>query len=219
MKIVLLDSKLWATAEANGLDRKKLELRLREAAKLAKRNINEFPKFVNIVVSPTKSEWVIPETGDMGMTYSDEYISITFDPSLPYGTEKLYQALFSTTLHELAHAAFFAHEEWRSDVMYGAVTEGLASVFERNFSQIGPPLWAHYEGDGTMVKWYDELKNIKETGEKNQEYFIEHSDGRKWIVYKTGTWMIDKLMKSGMDFNSLLKMNSNEIIKEFESIK
>lgn len=217
MKVITLDAKLWNTAAEHGVSRDELTQVIETASREAADLLKNISPFCNVVISPTRAEWVIPETGTMGMTYSDEYVSLTFDPEAPYGVASLMRAMHTQVFHELTHSVSFGHDEWQPGVLFGVVTEGLATTFERDHGGGEAPLWGEYEDDATMRAWYLELKKLPESNEKDRRYFVEHSDGRKWIVYKTGVWMIDKLMADGASFDELLAASPTAIIERFDS--
>jgi hypothetical protein len=218
MNVVILDSKHWADVEANSVEREEIRQAVEAAANEVVKLIPTLPRYVNLVVNPTMASEVIPETGDMGMTYSDEYASVYFDCKIPYGKEKLLKGLRTTTFHELVHATTFQHDPWQPGVLFGVVSEGLATVFERDYGG-AKPLWGNYEDDATMDKWLGELKELPDTGEKNHSYFVNHPDGRKWIIYKTGAWVIDKLLESGEDLFQLMELRHDDVIAKFEALK
>lgn len=217
MRVVLLDSKHWPDLQKRGIQEYEVQKVVEEATGEVGKLIAFLPSYVNLVVYPAIAEDVIPETGVMGMTYSDEYASVYFDHAVPYGKAKLLEAIRTTTFHELVHAATFQYEAWQPDVLFGATTEGLATVFERDYAN-SQPLWAKYEDDEVMYGWLQELKELPETGEKNRDYFVKHPDGRKWIVYKTGVWIIDQLLESGEDLFQLMKLNHKDLLAKFEAL-
>lgn len=217
MKIIALDSPHWHHAEASGALRDEISELIGNYAVEAAEKLSQSFEYLNIVIEPVDAEQTIPETGVMGMTYSSGYVSVTFDHDLPYGVDALKSALRSMIHHELVHAYTFAHNAWQPSAMFGAVSEGLASVFERDYAG-GEPLWAQYESDETMCEWYWELKGLPESDVKDQRYFFDHPDGRKWIVYKTGAWMVDRLVARGVDLLELMSLPHEDIIKRFEEL-
>ncbi len=217
MNIVTLDSKYWPDTKSRGIDKQEIQEVAETAARKVAELLSFLPSYVNLVVYPSVASDVIPETGCMGMTYSDEYSSVFFDHTVPYGKEKLLDSIRTTVFHELVHAATFHYEPWRPGALFGATTEGLATVFERDYAD-AKPLWANYEDDTIMYAWLDELKKLPNTKEKNIDYFVLHPDGRKWIVYKTGVWMIDKLVASGEDLFHLMKLSHDEVFLRFEAL-
>lgn len=218
MNVVVLDSKYWPDVQDRGVEKKDIADVVRSVADEVLGLVDSLPEYVNLVVYPSVADDVIVETGIMGMTYSDEYASVYFDCTLPYGKERLLSGLREAVFHELVHAATFRHDPWQPDVLFGVVTEGLATVFERDYAG-ATPLWGSYEDDLVMTEWYLELKNLPKSETKNGEYFFKHSDGRKWIVYKTGSWMIDKLLESGEDLFDLIRMNHKDVITKFNLLE
>lgn len=216
MKTIDLDSGLWTKALVQGVARvdmtKYVDTVAAEAAKILPSNFD----FLNIQLEPVSSEYVIPETGVMGMTYDAMHLSIWFDPNVPYGVSEAKKSIRGTVFHEMVHATTFEHDAWRPDALFGAVSEGLATVFERDYSEVDP-LWGKYENEATMRMWYEELKSLPQSDVKDRSYFVEHSDGRKWIVYKTGTWMIDNLLGSGTDLFELMGLDYDDIVRKFEA--
>ena len=215
MNILTLESKHWKDVE--GVSREEIASAVEYAANEAKALLPSDLPYTNIMIEPEIAENVIPETGDMGMTYDDSHIYITFDVTVPYGKDSLLKHLRSTTYHELTHAVTFEHTPWQPGVLYGAITEGLATVFERNYAN-SAPLWGKYESDEIMHAWLKELKDLPETEIKDKNYFVEHTDGRKWIVYKTGVWIIDKLMGSGEDLFNLMGQSPTELLDQFSRL-
>jgi len=218
MNIILLDSKHWPSVYERGVEKHEVQKTAEDAAREVVQLIPFMPSYVNLVVYPSVADDVILETGTMGMTYSDEYASVYFDHSIPYGKEELLDSIRTTVYHELVHAATFQFEGWQPSVLFGAVTEGLATVFERNYAD-EKPLWGNYEDDKTMQKWLQELKDLPGIGQKNNDYFFKHVDGRRWIVYKTGTWIVDKLLESGEDLFELMKLDHKDVMAKLESLQ
>lgn len=217
MNVVVLDSKHWPEAHKNGVR----EHDVRKAAEKAASEVTEIipfvPSYVNLVLHPVPKGEAIPETGVGGMTYSDEYSSVFFESDVRYGKGQLLEEVRTTTYHELTHAATFQYEPWQPGALYGAVAEGLATVFERDYAG-SSPLWGKYESDDTMQGWLGELKKLPVGDSKNMDYFIKHSDGRKWIVYKTGTWIIDKLLADGEDLFELMKLKHTDVLAKFDKL-
>ena len=76
MNVVVLDSKHWPDVDRRGVKKEEVKKVARAAAKEVSGLISFLPSYVNLVVYPSDPSNVIPETGDMGMTYSDEYASV-----------------------------------------------------------------------------------------------------------------------------------------------
>lgn len=212
MNIVVLDSEAWEKLgkEKSQTLRETVTNAANEAAKILHGYISDH---VNLVFHATESWDVIPETGDMGYTHNKDVVRVYFDPALPHGFEKLKKHLAETTFHELHHAARFNAVDDANTLIVGAVLEGLATVFEREYSG-SKPLWGEYEDDETMRNWFAEIVEAGHDWSKRDGLFFEHTDGRKWIAYKTGTWIIDKALKnSNKSLLDLTPMPTADILR------
>jgi uncharacterized protein YjaZ len=91
------------------------------------------------------------------------------------------------------------------------VSEGLATVFERDYAS-GDPLWGRYEDDRTMRQWLSEL--LAQGDSINEDYLFDHPDGRRWIAYKTGAWVVDRVLHSTkVSFQWLTTHRAESVIK------
>ena len=134
---------------------------------------------------------VIPETGDGGLAVAPGQISWTVDPDRPGGVEAIVRARLRPTLyHELHHLA----RGWTIQggtvgirIIDAAVSEGMATAFERDAAGVEPP-WAVYPDD--VDGWVDELRAAGGFAEY-ATWMFEHPDGRRWIGYRAGTYVVD----------------------------
>ena len=215
MRIITPDSKYWAVAEEHGLSRAAVRRAVRTGASKALGLLPEVSEYLTIMVSPDDAENTIAETGDGGITFTEEYISIVFDYNVPYGVQSMVSHLRGTTGHEMVHAAsYFNVEAFRPAPLQAVVYEGLATVFEKTHFRSIPP-WSKYEDDLTMTQWFEEIAALP-ADSKNYDYLFHHPDERRWIIYKTGTWMIEKLLDTGVDFDTLLQMSHSDVIRLYK---
>jgi uncharacterized protein YjaZ len=153
----------------------------------------------------------IPETGEGGFTRNSQLVILSFDPAFPYGEAQLLKTLRHTVYHELSHVARYSIPLWHKNILEAALMEGLATVFERDKAG-ATPLWGKYRKTD-VKKWYKELKEYKNT-QAFGDYLYKHPDGRRWIAYKTGTWIIDQTMGvSGKSIEELTLLSCPEILK------
>jgi uncharacterized protein YjaZ len=150
--------------------------------------LSGLPGRVNLVVA-TGTE-VIEETGEVGFTSSPTTIQWTIDPRrgvVDVAVEHLRHMLF----HEAHHAARLVRfpslyaEDWYA----GSVLEGLATAFERSEGGFDPP-WGQYP-PGEIEDWAEELLRQPIDHTFGQWKFL-HPDGRRWIAYRVGTWIVDQ---------------------------
>lgn len=208
MNVVALESAHWPNSSV----KEQVLAVVNEASIAAAKELQFNFETVNIIVQPN-SYGCIPETGCGGRTFDSEFIRIVFDPTLPHGLEALFANLRATVFHECNHATRYASIAFDASFMNHVITEGLATVFERDFSKTTSPLWGKYENDETMQAWLEEVQSITFTVDKFDEYTYNHPDGRRWIAYKLGAWLVDGALKnSGKSMQELTTMPYDELL-------
>lgn len=210
MKVYAFEATDWAEAERRGLTKRKAIAAIEEGLKATAKLLPTLSKHLNIAVRPYFMG-IIPEYGTGARTHDSEFIEIWFDKSLSHGVEKTLRFLYLTVFHEGNHAARWNSIEVDNRLVEAAVFEGLATVFEREYAGYRP-LYGKYEDDATMQKWFDEIKAAGEDWSKYDKLFYDNPDGRRWVGYKTGTWIIDKALKSGKSVIELTTLPADEII-------
>ena len=165
---------------------------------------------LNLVVSTGTS--VIPETGEVGSTTSPDTVHWTVDPGRDVcvvAAEHLRHMLF----HELHHCArllavpSYLTEDWYD----GAVFEGLATVFEREAGW-SPP-WGDYPTD-EIAAWAAELF-AQPVDHTFNHWKFQHPDGRRWISYRVGTWVVDEaVQRSGRSAAELVGEPTEAIVRQ-----
>ena len=164
---------------------------------------------------------VIPETGETGRTLSGkQQVTWTVDPFRAEGVMAIASAHLRTTLiHELNHVVRTQGkskaELWQRQLMDYVVSEGLATAFAREVSG-RLPLWGKHPDN--VHNWVEELIALPPDTSR-QEWMFRHPDGRRWIGYKAGTYLVDlAIATSGLSFSVLTEMPTSEIIKLAYSI-
>ncbi len=167
-------------------------------------------KHINFIVQP-RTWGLIENTGGNARTYNSEIIELAFDPTFKQASHKaILQDARHSVYHEMNHAARYNINIWHKTFLDNCIMEGLATVFARDYSGEKAP-WAKYPKNVTA--W------IKEIIDKNDmfswpNYSFDHPDGRKWIAYKVGTYIVDEAMKkSGKSVIELTKTECADILK------
>ena len=150
------------------------------------------PSSITLTVAANTS--VIEETGEMGMAPEPGRMEWTVDPSRSEGVEAIAKTrLRSTLYHELHHLArgyVVRGGAPRTSFMDVVVSEGMATAFERDFAGSNPA-WGEYPDE--ISTWVDELLALPLSALGSySKWMFEHPDGRRWIGYKVGTFIVDK---------------------------
>ncbi|WP_280564346.1 DUF2268 domain-containing putative Zn-dependent protease [Chromohalobacter sp. 48-RD10] len=158
--------------------------------------------------------FVIPETGEMGMAIAPGRVGWTVDARLPVGVAAVARTQLRFTLfHELHHLV----RGWvmyggavRTSFMEGVVSEGLATVFERDFGGRETP-WGQYPDE--IAQWVAELLELPMSA-SYEHWMFQHPDGRRWVGYRAGTYIVDQaILASGLSAADLALVTSDEIIR------
>ena len=165
------------------------------------------PERIELTVRPGTD--VIPEVGQTGDAMPPNGVMWTVDPSRPGGVAAVANGWLRACLfHELHHLARYASAAPRSVVEH-AVTEGLATAFERDFAGVTPP-WGAYPAN--VAEWAAELAHLPADAPRDH-WLFGHPDGRRWIGYKVGTYWVDQARaKSGRSSAELVATPSAEIL-------
>jgi hypothetical protein len=166
---------------------------------------------VNLLVEAGTT--VIPETGEVGFAMAPHAIRWTVDAARDVASvaaSHLRHALF----HEAYHAARlvrFPEEAYATDWLSAAIGEGLATVFERDVAGFDPP-WGAYD-ESTIRDWSAELL-AQPVDHTFDHWKFHHPDGRRWIAYRVGTWLVDCAVRSaGASVSTLVWTPVDEIAR------
>ncbi|TAH35173.1 hypothetical protein EYC59_02510 [Candidatus Saccharibacteria bacterium] len=165
---------------------------------------------VNFFVQP-RAYNLIDETHDNGHTHNSEFIEIAFDPEYFVGQPEavLKSHIQGTVFHEMNHAARYNLGIWHESFLDSCLLEGLATVFEREYAET-TPLWGAYPSN--CDEWLQEVQRLGE-GIDTGQYMFAHEDGRKWIGYKIGTYLVDQaLQRSGKTIVELTQLTCSDIM-------
>ena len=145
---------------------------------------------LNLVVAT--GDWVIPETGEVGFTTSPDVVNWTVDPTRGV-VEVVRQHLRHALFHELHHCARLIRipSYHTADWYDGSVFEGLATVFEREAGW-SPPYGEYPAGE--IEAWAQELF-AQPVDHTFQHWKFQHPDGRRWISYRVGAWVVERAVE------------------------
>lgn len=208
MKVLLADSPYWKelSEEFHKNYIKGVKSAHKKAAKLLPFGYDHISFFVQ-----PRTQRLIKITHDNGCTYNSSLIELAFDPE--YARKhpaQIVKQVNAMVFHEMNHAARLHLRIWHKSFLDSCVLEGLATVFAREYAGYDAP-WGEYS-EPEAKEW---LKEIKKAGKGIQfdEYMYTHPDGRKWIGYKCGTYIIDQANKnSGKSIIELTQMECKDIL-------
>jgi len=143
------------------------------AARDVRVHLPSLPKKVTLVVQPGKD--VIAETGETATAVLPASVYWTVDPDRDVRSI-VRKELRPTLFHELHHLARDARVP-RASLMDSVVTEGLATVFERDFGNVNPP-WGTAPPE--VMEWTRELLAQPDNAPRDA-WLFRHPDGRRWI--------------------------------------
>lgn len=170
----------------------------------------------SITLTVSTSTFVIPETGEMGMAPEPGRVNWFVDPSRRDGVEEIAKnRLRSTLFHELHHLTrgyVVKGGVTRTSFMDVVVSEGMATTFERDFAEANPP-WAEYPNE--IETWVEELMLLPLSAlAQYSDWMIQHPDGRQWIGYRAGAYIVDRAMEaSGMTSAEMVLLSTQEVLE------
>ena len=180
-----------------------------ETVEEARRSLPLLHQDLYVVVHQTPA--VLP-SGDGGFTLGPQVIRWDVDPALGIA-DVAKKALRPTLLHEAHHAARLtlrpsdsALTTWEN----AAVFEGLATVFATEQTGFKPP-WTEYD-PSSIAAWTTELF-AQAIGEDASDWRFRHPDGRENIVYKVGSWIVERATQaSGRTAAELVGATEHEVM-------
>ena len=173
----------------------------------AKRLLPGLPDRIIVRVNPGKK--VMPETGQTGSVSLPNVVYWMVDPSRYGGVTAIAKRqLRSTLLHEFHH---LVRENTASpaSIMDRVMDEGLATAFERDFGDAPTP-WGSYPPE--VGEWVKELLALSPDA-STTDWMSRHPDGRRWIGYKAGTYLVDQAKRaSGKSSAELVSVPTDDIL-------
>jgi hypothetical protein len=165
-----------------------------------------------LVLRVEAGDKVIPETGEAASAHPPNVVYWTVDPNRAGGVTTIANVELRRTLfHELHHLVRDSVAGPKSQrLLDQVVSEGLATVFERDFAGPSPP-WGMYPDD--VRTWVAEILALPADAPRDQ-WMVRHPDGRRWIGYKVGTYLVDRAIKaSGRSAAALVSASTDDILR------
>ena len=192
--------------------RKDIEWVVKSAEKEVRELLPQLAKYLNFTFLPSKK--VIPETGEVGMAAGINWIQISINPWHQTPIEEIvHKEIRRTVFHEANHLTRLKTTEWGGTLIADAIFEGLGTVFERDFAD-GRPKWGEYD-PSVIGCWTNEVLALDSEKINRQHWFFDHPDGRRWIAYRVGTYVVDQAIKNtpGENAATLVDRPAADILK------
>jgi hypothetical protein len=152
---------------------------------------------------------VIPETGETGSIGLPGAVYWRVDPNHEGGVLAVVTAQLRATLfHEWYHVVRETKFSPQT-LAERAVSEGLATAFERDFGGAPTP-WGAYPAE--VGAWTTELLALPPDA-SIREWMYGHPDGRRWVGIKVGTYLADRAVReSGLSLAQLAGEPTEQIL-------
>jgi hypothetical protein len=152
---------------------------------------------------------VVNEFGATADAMPPNFVMWTVDPAHGAGVVAIAEKeLRATLFHEFHHLVRVAVGDPGS-VIERAVTEGMATAFERDFAGVNRP-WGQHPPEGSG--WDAELLALP-ADSPIRGWNAAQPDGRRWLLYRTGTAWVDRAMaKSGRTSADLVSAPTADIL-------
>jgi hypothetical protein len=161
----------------------------------------------DVVLKVQAGKKVLPETGETGYSTPPNTVYWTMDPDRKGGVTAITQTQLRGSLFEFFHHLVRDQTIKSTSLMDQVVTDGMAIVFERDFAGASPP-WGVYPDK--VTDWVNELMALPPT--TDWDHF--KSDPRRWIRFKTGTYLVDRAMhSSGQSSAQLVSRSTEDVIR------
>ena len=184
-----------------------------EVASVMRERYPQFTDALTITISATQQN-LDHVGGVIGVAQSPDEVNIEMATSFSGGLEALIrQGLKVTLLHELHHIErgwTIENNRFGPGIMTAAVNEGLAIVFAEQESGVKQ---SHLTYPDAVDNWVEEILALPVNAPYETWMMGTHPDGRPYIGYRTGKFIIEEAMRNGHDtIESLTNKGAYEIL-------
>ena len=159
---------------------------------------------------------IVPGWGVGGFCLASDRILIGVDASLDeaFLASRLRAAVFHECFHVAQGHTFERVGATALEPLHVAVWEGCATVFERDRAASDSP-WAQYLDDATMLAWAHELAALppQNVAKLTRWLFWDPVTQRQHVIYRTGTFLVDRVLAdAGVQIEALASWSAEEIL-------
>lgn len=179
-----------------------------EAASDARVHLPDLPKKLTLRVESGSD--VVPEIGAGGTAIPPDWVRWMVDATRPEGVTAIANTGLRAVLFHEFHHLVRGTKGVPENLMDHVIFEGMATAFERDFGG-ARPLMGSYPAN--VREWVAELVALGPEA-KQREWLFKHPDGRRWIGYKAGTFLVDQAMKqSGRNSADLVLTGTSDVLQ------
>lgn len=179
------------------------------------------PKLPQVINIEFGTNYPYGEDGVTGSALSPDSMKIGIRIDQDDRTSQ-YRKVKQVVMHEAYHIGQGFYNSKPCSALEAAIYEGCASVFEKEYLSIAAK-WTNYaqHTDEELFGWLEQIKNInadqyfESSGETWRKWaFFDPDTGESWRIYKTGTWLIEKIIaKNDVNSLELNDLNAEQIYK------
>jgi len=179
-----------------------------KAASDARVHLPDLPKKLTLRVESGSD--VVPETGAGGTAIPPDWVRWMVDATRPEGVTAIANTGLRAVLFHEFHHLVRGTKGVPENLMDHVIFEGMATAFERDFGG-AQPLMGSYPAN--VPEWVAELMALGPEAEQ-REWLFKHPDGRRWIGFKAGTYLVDQAMKqSGRNSADLVLIGTTDVLQ------
>lgn len=166
---------------------------------------------------------ILEDSGIGGYAYSGDIITVSLDPDFK-DIEKQKASIRPTVFHEAFHLCqSFTGEDGPFSAIENALYEGMATVFEREHAGVFEPYGDYrHISEEKLKKWVEELAKISAEVFSDEKVYSKwkfyHPElQERWIAYRTGTWLVDRVLKKqGLTILDLKTKKASDVLSLYD---
>lgn len=179
-----------------------------KAASDARVHLPDLPRKLTLRVESGSD--VVPETGAGGTAIPPDWVRWMVDATRSEGVTAIANTGLRAVLFHEFHHLVRGTKGVPESLMDHVIFEGMATAFERDFGG-AQPLMGSYPTN--VPEWVAELMALGPEAEQ-REWLFKHPDGRRWIGFKAGTYLVDQAMeRSGKNSADLVLIGASDVLQ------
>jgi len=166
---------------------------------------------------------ILEDTGIGGYAYSSDIITISLDSNFD-DKDKQEANIRPTVFHESFHLSQrFTGEDGPFSAIDNALYEGMATVFEREYAGVFEPYGDYRQiSEEKLKQWTEELRKLSSEVFADEKVYSKwkfyHPELKeRWIAYRTGTWLVDEVLKKkGLTILDLRTKKAADVLSMYD---